>query len=179
MNEGRVVQRGTRGLRDRPANEFVSEFINAQRSVRVYENRLPLFSLIASVTRSRRIRSSSAQRNSPNRTSLARSRKRSCERPASRPSTGREWAAPSFSGRRCAAGRSIVYPEYTGTIGEEILKTKERLSPEEMRAGAGKVRRRHDGRTRLQQHLCARDAASGSGTARHSDDQRSATASGA
>ncbi len=34
MNEGRVVQQGSIGdLRDRPANGFVSEFINAQRSV--------------------------------------------------------------------------------------------------------------------------------------------------
>jgi osmoprotectant transport system ATP-binding protein len=34
MNEGRVVQRGNAAdLRDHPANEFVSEFISAQRSV--------------------------------------------------------------------------------------------------------------------------------------------------
>jgi osmoprotectant transport system ATP-binding protein len=34
MNEGRIVQRGSAAdLRDRPANEFVSDFINAQRSV--------------------------------------------------------------------------------------------------------------------------------------------------
>ena len=34
MNEGRIVQRGTvADLRDRPASEFVSDFINAQRSV--------------------------------------------------------------------------------------------------------------------------------------------------
>jgi osmoprotectant transport system ATP-binding protein len=34
MNEGRIVQRGTVvDLRDHPASEFVSEFINAQRSV--------------------------------------------------------------------------------------------------------------------------------------------------
>ncbi len=33
MNEGRIVQRGTAAdLRDHPANEFVSEFIRAQRS---------------------------------------------------------------------------------------------------------------------------------------------------
>ncbi len=33
MNEGRIVQRGSaEDLRDRPANAFVSEFINAQRS---------------------------------------------------------------------------------------------------------------------------------------------------
>jgi osmoprotectant transport system ATP-binding protein len=33
MNEGRIVQRGTAAeLRDHPASEFVSEFINAQRS---------------------------------------------------------------------------------------------------------------------------------------------------
>ena len=34
MNEGRIVQRGTAAdLRDHPASEFVSDFINAQRSV--------------------------------------------------------------------------------------------------------------------------------------------------
>ena len=34
LNEGRVVQRGTASeLRDHPANEFVFEFISAQRSV--------------------------------------------------------------------------------------------------------------------------------------------------
>jgi osmoprotectant transport system ATP-binding protein len=34
MNEGRIVQRGSAAeLRDHPANEFVSDFINAQRSV--------------------------------------------------------------------------------------------------------------------------------------------------
>jgi len=34
MDQGRIVQRGTAAdLRDRPANEFVSDFINAQRSV--------------------------------------------------------------------------------------------------------------------------------------------------
>jgi osmoprotectant transport system ATP-binding protein len=34
MNEGRIVQRGTAAeLRDHPVNEFVSDFINAQRSV--------------------------------------------------------------------------------------------------------------------------------------------------
>ncbi len=33
MNEGRIVQRGTvADLRDHPASEFVSGFINAQRS---------------------------------------------------------------------------------------------------------------------------------------------------
>ncbi len=33
MNDGRIVQRGSAAdLRDRPANDFVSEFINAQRS---------------------------------------------------------------------------------------------------------------------------------------------------
>jgi osmoprotectant transport system ATP-binding protein len=33
MNEGRIVQRGgAADLRDRPASEFVTEFINAQRS---------------------------------------------------------------------------------------------------------------------------------------------------
>ena len=36
MNEGRVVQRGTRDdLRTKPANNFVTEFINAQRSLAV------------------------------------------------------------------------------------------------------------------------------------------------
>lgn len=35
LNAGRIVQRGTiADLRDRPANEFVSEFISAQRSVK-------------------------------------------------------------------------------------------------------------------------------------------------
>jgi osmoprotectant transport system ATP-binding protein len=34
MNEGRIVQQGSIGdLRDRPANQFVSEFINAQRAL--------------------------------------------------------------------------------------------------------------------------------------------------
>jgi len=34
MNEGRIVQRGTIGdLREKPANDFVSEFINAQRTL--------------------------------------------------------------------------------------------------------------------------------------------------
>jgi len=34
MNEGRVVQQGSiTDLRERPANPFVSEFVNAQRSV--------------------------------------------------------------------------------------------------------------------------------------------------
>jgi osmoprotectant transport system ATP-binding protein len=34
MNEGRIVQKGTIGdLRERPADPFVSEFINAQRSI--------------------------------------------------------------------------------------------------------------------------------------------------
>jgi osmoprotectant transport system ATP-binding protein len=34
MNEGRIVQRGSAAeLRDHPANGFVSDFINAQRSV--------------------------------------------------------------------------------------------------------------------------------------------------
>jgi osmoprotectant transport system ATP-binding protein len=33
MNDGRIVQRGSAAeLRDYPANEFVSEFISAQRS---------------------------------------------------------------------------------------------------------------------------------------------------
>jgi osmoprotectant transport system ATP-binding protein len=36
MNEGRVVQQGSiTDLRERPANPFVSEFINAQRSLAV------------------------------------------------------------------------------------------------------------------------------------------------
>ncbi|MEO5719430.1 MAG: glycine betaine ABC transporter substrate-binding protein [Chthoniobacterales bacterium] len=35
-------------------------------------------------------------------------------------------------------GQIDVYPEYTGTIGEEILKTKERLSSTEMRAALEK-----------------------------------------
>jgi osmoprotectant transport system ATP-binding protein len=34
MNEARIVQRGTlRDLRERPADPFVSEFINAQRRI--------------------------------------------------------------------------------------------------------------------------------------------------
>ena len=39
MNEGRIVQKGTiTDLRERPADPFVSEFINAQRGSRVYES---------------------------------------------------------------------------------------------------------------------------------------------
>lgn len=37
-----------------------------------------------------------------------------------------------------SGGQIDLYPEYTGTIGEEILKTKERLSPDEMRAALKK-----------------------------------------
>jgi osmoprotectant transport system permease protein len=37
-----------------------------------------------------------------------------------------------------SGGQIDVYPEYTGTIGEEILKAKGRLSPEEMRAALKK-----------------------------------------
>ncbi len=37
-----------------------------------------------------------------------------------------------------SGGQIDVYPEYTGTIGEEILKTKGRLIPEEMRAALKK-----------------------------------------
>jgi osmoprotectant transport system ATP-binding protein len=34
MNEGRIVQKGTiTDLRERPADPFVSEFINAQRGI--------------------------------------------------------------------------------------------------------------------------------------------------
>jgi ABC-type proline/glycine betaine transport system ATPase subunit len=34
MNEGRIVQQGSIvDLREKPASDFVSEFINAQRSV--------------------------------------------------------------------------------------------------------------------------------------------------
>jgi osmoprotectant transport system ATP-binding protein len=34
MNEGRIIQKGTvTDLRESPANEFVSEFINAQRGI--------------------------------------------------------------------------------------------------------------------------------------------------
>jgi len=34
MNEGRIVQRGSiTDLRQKPANDFVSEFINAQRAM--------------------------------------------------------------------------------------------------------------------------------------------------
>jgi osmoprotectant transport system ATP-binding protein len=34
LNEGRIVQKGTiTDLRERPANLFVSEFINAQRGI--------------------------------------------------------------------------------------------------------------------------------------------------
>jgi ABC-type Fe3+/spermidine/putrescine transport system ATPase subunit len=34
MNEGHIVQKGTvTDLRDKPANAFVSEFINAQRGI--------------------------------------------------------------------------------------------------------------------------------------------------
>jgi len=34
MNEGRIVQKGTIiDLRERPADPFVSEFINAQRGI--------------------------------------------------------------------------------------------------------------------------------------------------
>ena len=36
MNEGRVVQQGrVTDLRDKPANAFVSEFINAQRGIAI------------------------------------------------------------------------------------------------------------------------------------------------
>jgi ABC-type proline/glycine betaine transport system ATPase subunit len=34
MNEGRIVQQGSiANLRERPTNDFVSEFINAQRAL--------------------------------------------------------------------------------------------------------------------------------------------------
>jgi ABC-type Fe3+/spermidine/putrescine transport system ATPase subunit len=34
MNEGRIVQQGSiADLRDRPANDFATEFINAQRAL--------------------------------------------------------------------------------------------------------------------------------------------------
>ena len=36
MNEGRIVQRGSLSdLRERPANDFVSDFINAQRGLAI------------------------------------------------------------------------------------------------------------------------------------------------
>ncbi len=53
MNEGRIVQRGSAAdLRDHPANEFVSEFINAQRSAR-FENPVLLIALPACHLRAR------------------------------------------------------------------------------------------------------------------------------
>src|SRR5688500_19380148 len=36
------------------------------------------------------------------------------------------------------SGAISVYPEYTGTIGEEILKSGRRLTPDEMRAALAK-----------------------------------------
>lgn len=39
-----------------------------------------------------------------------------------------------------SGGEIDVYPEYTGTIAEEILKSKERLSPQEMRAALKKFK---------------------------------------
>ena len=66
-----------------------------------------------------------------------------------------------------------VYPEYTGTIGEEILKTKQPLSEDEMRKALAEIQRRHVRGPRLQQHLRARHASHGSRKAGHSDDQRS------
>ena len=39
-----------------------------------------------------------------------------------------------------SGGQIDVYPEYTGTIGEEILKTKQPLSENEMRRALGKLR---------------------------------------
>ena len=44
-----------------------------------------------------------------------------------------------------SGGQIDLYPEYTGTIGEEILKTKQPLSEDAMRTGAWKIRRRHVG----------------------------------
>ena len=43
-----------------------------------------------------------------------------------------------------------VYPEYTGTIGEEILKASPTTTAAEMQGTARQIRRRHDRRTRLQ-----------------------------
>ena len=40
----------------------------------------------------------------------------------------------SFCGKHCAAAIFQLYPEYTGTITEEILKTKQPLSTDAMRA---------------------------------------------
>ena len=51
-----------------------------------------------------------------------------------------------------------VYPEYTGTIGEEILKSKTPLSNDAMRAALKSARHRHERRTWFQQHLRADDA---------------------
>ena len=55
-------------------------------------------------------------------------------------------------------GQIDVYPEYTGTIGEEILKTKRPLSEDEMREGARKIRRWDVRGSWLQQYLRARHA---------------------
>ncbi len=55
-------------------------------------------------------------------------------------------------------GDIALYPEYTGTIAEEILKAKGPLTLEEIRAALAPVRHRRYPRSRLQQWLFARDA---------------------
>ncbi len=71
------------------------------------------------------------------------------------------------------------YPEYTGTIGEEILKASPSISADGDASPAREIWCRHDGRAWFQQYLCAGHAASGRGAIADSQDQRLAKPSGA
>ena len=82
-----------------------------------------------------------------------------CRKPVSLSNTNREWAARSFYGKHCVGDEIALYPEYTGTIDEEILKTKQPLSTDEMRALLRQEGRWHDRGAWFQQHLRASHAA--------------------
>ena len=133
MNEGRIVQRGTLAdLRGQPASEFVTEFINAQRSLAVLKAAknqgaaVPsrLTSAVSSAPYSRHSCSIRfvfpplyadpiviGSKKFTESYVLAEIAKQSLERRRLHGrSTARGWAARSFFGKRCAAGRSTFIP---------------------------------------------------------------------
>ena len=99
----------------------------------------------ASVTLLWRSPSSSARRNSRNPTSSRRSRNALIENAgiAGRPSPGHGRHDHSLAGA-CAVTRSALYPEYTGTIGEEILKCRRRPRADRDAGATRQIRSRDD-----------------------------------
>ena len=158
MHEGRIVQRGSIvDLREKPANDFVSEFISAQRTLMSWHETFICAILLPSAT----VSTFAADRiviGSKKFTEsyvLGEIAKRTLN-DAGIPAEHRQGMGGTIILWEALRGAQIdAYPEYTGTIAQEILKDDRVVIHSATRKRSRENGGRYDETARLQQHLRA------------------------